>query len=255
MSNATAAAPARATKTPARTTAAPAPAQDAKTPAALETGAITTDEALVVATMAKQLQAIYATHGAQLSAVCSELLHTAADSLENPQEGHSAIYKAAALVYGAISVERADRPGSPAIAPLEVVHQSLDSASISYSFEQAGCEAMADGIRAGQRQFRDRPASPIRRVEDASQGPYNQAQLFTVLTEVASVALTLSDVLAVAGQSKDEWQMRTLIDSANVHARLLGAMADTASGCNMRGDHDAWIYGPNFADEGKAGAA
>ncbi|MBV7428088.1 MULTISPECIES: hypothetical protein [unclassified Acidovorax] len=236
---------------PAPAVAAPAPAQ----PSAQDEGP-TVDEQLVAATLRQQLMAIYHAPGNDLHSDSSELVHAAAEALANLSGGaYVALYRACALVGGAVAVERTASPESAAVAQLQAVRQSLDTASISYNCEMERGEEMAEGIRAGQRQFRDRPTPPIQRVEAASRGPYSQTQLFTVLTEVASVALTLSDVLALAGQSKDEWHMRTLIDSANVHARLLGAMADTASGCNMRGDHDAWIYGPNFANEGKAGAA
>lgn len=108
---------------------------------------------------------------------------------------------------------------------------------------------------SGVRPQPQRAQQSPRRVEATPEGAHNQTQLLTVLTEIASVALTQADTLALAGQSGDKWHMRTLIDCANVQARLIGAMADSASGCNIRGGHDTWLYGPNFANEGKAGAA
>ncbi|CAN7504811.1 hypothetical protein LJR074_003506 [Acidovorax sp. LjRoot74] len=142
----------RATKAPSSAKAAPAhAAADAPPPDAPETASITQEEALVANTLAGQLRGIYDVHNMQMSVNGSELLHAAADDLEAPQDCERAIHRAAAAVYGAIAVERAERPGSPVIAPLEVVHQSLRTASNGYSFEEEGCEAMAEGIRAGQR--------------------------------------------------------------------------------------------------------
>ncbi|MFT3815467.1 MAG: hypothetical protein QM740_19165 [Acidovorax sp.] len=43
--------------------------------------------------------------------------------------------------------------------------QLLESADISYSFVQEPCEALATGIRAGAKPYRDQPQPPIRRVE------------------------------------------------------------------------------------------
>lgn len=243
-----------ATKAPARAKAAPTPAHDMTTLAAPEAKGITADKALVATTLAEQLQAIYATHEAQLSAVCSELLRAAADGLENPEEGYAAIYKAAALVYGAIAVERAERPGSPAIAPLEVVHQSLDSASISYNFEQAGCEAMADGIRTGQHHFHDRPTPPIRRMEEPvpQEKGYSRAQMKSTLEFVAGAADNVRNILMMAQTVDENWEIRRLVDAAELMIRHIGASADVAVGVTVVGDLEHWNYGPNFRRAGVA---
>ncbi|CAN7370034.1 hypothetical protein [Acidovorax sp. LjRoot117] len=108
---------------------------------------------------------------------------------------------------------------------------------------------------AGARQFRDRPSPPIRRVGDSAEGPYSLQQLRSVLTAVAGVAVTLDQVLMNAQASDSEWNTGVLIDSAQILARHLGGMADCAVGGTVQGDHDRWNYGPNFAQEGKAGAA
>ncbi|MDR6767698.1 hypothetical protein J2W88_002979 [Acidovorax delafieldii] len=151
MTECTVGAPVRATKPSQRAGKPPATTQATPTQEAEAPGAISSDEALVASTLAEQLRVIYDMHSMQMSVNGAELLHTAADDLEAPQDCERAIHKAAAAVYGALAVERADRQGSPAIAPLEVVHQSLRTASNGYSFEEEGCEAMAEGIRAGQR--------------------------------------------------------------------------------------------------------
>ncbi|MBV7460637.1 MULTISPECIES: hypothetical protein [unclassified Acidovorax] len=256
MSNATAVAPERATKATSRakTKLAPAPVI---APAAPATRAITEDESLVVQTMAEQLQAIYDMHNEQMSINGSELLQAAADDLVSLPNCDSALYRAVAMVYGAIAVERAERPGSPAIAPLLVVHQSLRTASHGYGLEQDGCEAMAEGIRAGLRQFQERPTPPIRRADGPTdgQGPYNHAQLCAIITGIAEVALTLDRVLMSAQVTEDSWDKSVLIDTAQLFARQLGGMADSAVGGEIYGTHDVWNYGPNFAALGKAGAA
>lgn len=249
-----------ATKATSRVKAAPATtAADTPAPDAPETAFITEDEALVASTLAGQLRAIYDVHSMQMSINGSELLHTAADDLETPQDCERAIHKAAAAVYGAIAVERADRPGSPAIAPLEVVYQSLRTASTGYSFEEEGCEAMAEGIRAGQRQFRDRPAPPIRRVEEDSEdkGPsaLTRKQLLCVLEVAASNLATIDNILMQAQTEPDSWALSVLVDAAQALTRHCGGMVDTAAGEAILGGHDRWNFGPNFADLGKAGTA
>lgn len=255
MSNATAVAPERATKAPPRAKVAPAtvpvphPAEASPKPSA-----ITEDEALVSSTLAEQLRAIYGMHSMQMSVNGSELLHAAADDLEAPQDCERAIHKAAAIVYGAIAVERADHPGSPVIDHLEVVYQSLRTASTGYSFEEAGCEAMAEGIRAGQRQYRDRPAPPIRRIEDPeprSKG-YSHAQMKSAFEFVASAADNVRNILMMAQTADEDWEVRRLVDAAELMVRHIGASADVAVGVNVIGDLEHWNYGPNFRKAGDA---
>ena len=260
MSNATAVAPERATKAPSRVKAAPATtAADTTAPDVPETASITEDEALVASTLAGQLRAIYDMHSMQMSLNGSELLHTAADDLEAPQDCERAMHKAAAVVYGAIAVERADRPGSPVIAHLEVVYQSLRTASTGYSFEEAGCEAMAEGIRAGQRQFRDRPAPPIRRVEadseDMGRSALTRKQLLCVLEAAASKLSTVENILMLAKTEAEPFALAGLIDAAQALTTHCGGMVDSAAGGTVIGGHDRWNFGPNFADLGKAGEA
>lgn len=260
MTDCTVAAPVRATKAPPRAKAAPANASEV-TPAqaAPEPITITEDEALVATTLAEQLMAIYTTHGFVMRPACAELLHAAVDGLEKAHEGYEAIYKAAALVCGAIAVERADRSDSPAIAPLEVVHQSLNAASISYDFESAACEMMAEGIRAGQRQFRDRPSPPIRRVEadseDIGRSALTRKQLLCVLEVAANNLSTINNLLMLAQEEPEAFAVAGLIDAAQALTRHCGGMVDTAAGEAILGGHDRWNFGPNFADLGKGGAA
>lgn len=112
-------------------------------------------------------------------------------------------------------------------------------------------------VEAGARQFRDRPSPPIRRADGPTdgQGPYNHAQLCSIVTEIASVALTLDRVLMLAQLPNDDWDTSVLIDTAQLLARQLGGMADSAVDGQIIGTHDVWNYGPNFAALGKAGAA
>lgn len=260
MTDCTVAAPERATKAPSRVKAAPATtAADTTAPDVPETASITEDEALVASTLAGQLRAIYDMHSMQMSLNGSELLHTAADDLEAPQDCERAMHKAAAVVYGAIAVERADRPGSPVIAHLEVVYQSLRTASTGYSFEEAGCEAMAEGIRAGQRKFHDRPAPPIRRVEDDSEDMGRSAltrkQLLCVLEVAASNLATIDNILMQAQTEPASFALSWLVNAAQALTRHCGGMVDAAAGAAILGGHDDWNFGPNFADLGKAGAA
>lgn len=261
MANSIADAPVRATKAPPRSKTAPASAAPAQPSAegSPKPPSITEDEALVASTLAEQLMAIYSKHWEQMSFACIELLHAATEALAQPQDGQNATYRAAALVHGAIAVERADKPGSPAIVALEAIRQSLKSASESFMFEQVGCEAMAEGIRAGQRQYRQRPTPPIRRVEEESEGlgptALTRKQLLTVLEVAASNLATIDNILMQAQTEKDSWALAGLVDAAQALSRHCGGMVDTAAGEAVRGGHNYWNFGPNFADLGKAGAA
>lgn len=256
MTNATAVAPMRTNKAAPKikalpsTAPAPLPAQ-----AQHQDDGPTADELLVAATLREQVQAIYNAHHAELCADGSELLHASADALDAPREAFVALYRARCLVAGAIAVERASNADSASIPHLVAVHQTLDSACLSYNVEMEPSESMAEGIRAGQRQFRDRPSPPIRRVGDPANGPYNELQLRSVLEHVAGVALTLDRVLMSAGTAEEGWDTNVLIDAAQHLARQVGAMADSAIGGQIYGTSETWLYGPNFAAEGKAGAA
>lgn len=112
-------------------------------------------------------------------------------------------------------------------------------------------------VEAGARQFRDRPSPPIRRTEGPADGhgPYNHAQLRSIITGIAGVAYTLDRVLMSAQVAENDWDISVLIDTAQLLARQLGGMADSAVGGQIYGTHDTWNYGPNFAALGKAGAA
>ncbi len=170
MSNATAAAPERATKAPSRAKATPSSAPaETPGPTAPDTSSSTEDERLVINTLREQLQQIYDLHWGQIYLYSNELLLAGVEALENVDDSSTALHRAAALTYGALTMQKVERPGSAEISVIEAVFTSLNSAAISYGFSEEGCVALANGIRAGQRQFRDRPAPPIRRVEEPSQ--------------------------------------------------------------------------------------
>lgn len=256
MANSIADAPVRATKAPPRSKTAPASAAPAQPSAegSPKPPSITEDEALVASTLAEQLMAIYSKHWEQMSYPCIELLHAATEALAQSQDGQDATYRASALVHGAIAVERSDKPGSPAIVALEAVRQSLKSASESFMFEQAGCEAMAEGIRAGQRQYRDRPTPPIRRVEETAPQAkgYSHAQMKSALEFVAGAAGNLRDLLMMAQTADEDWEVHRLVNAAELLAGHIGASADVAVGALVTGDLERWNYGPNFRAAGGA---
>ena len=257
MANATADAPVRANKAPARAKAAPSPAPAAPPAASQHQGdGPTADEQLVAATLQQQLMAIYEANNIDLQSDSSELIHAAAEALDKFEGGaYVALYRAAALTAGAVAVERAAAPGTAQVEQIEAIRQSLETASLTYNLSMEPGESMAEGIRAGQRQFRERPTPPIRRLEEAENGRYNVQQLRSVLSAVAGVAVTLDQVLMNAQASEEGWDTAVLIDAAQALARHLGGMADSAVGGVVLGSHDRWNYGPNFAQEGKAGAA
>jgi hypothetical protein len=199
--------------------------------------------------------AIYDTNHADLHADSSELLHAAAEALSEPREAFVSLYRARCLIAGALAVERASSSeGASSILHLQGVHQTLDSACLSYNVDMEPSESMAEGIRAGMRQQRAQPTPPLRRDEPVD-SPYSERQLRSVLEHVAGTALTLDRVLMSAGTAEEGWETNVLIDAAQLLARQMGAMADSAIGGQIYGTSETWLYGPNFADLGKAGAA
>jgi hypothetical protein len=213
----------------------------------------------VIHTLRDQLQQIYDLHWGQMHLYSNELLLAGVEALSNVADSSDALHRAAALTYGALSMQKAERPGSEATAVIEAVYTALNSASISYGCSEDGCVALANGIRAGQRQFRDRPSPPIRRMEEESEitGPnaLTRKQLLCVLEVAASNLATIDNILMQAQAEPDSWALSGLVDAAQALARHCGGMVDTAAGEAILGGHDRWNYGPNFTDLGKAGAA
>lgn len=83
---------------------------------------------------------------------------------------------------------------------------------------------------------------------------YTYAQLIAALQRVATIADTLNRTLMEAQQcTEDEQAMRTtLVDAAQLHVQLLGAVADEASGSKIMGDLSMWVHGSDFANIGAA---
>lgn len=256
MSDVIAKAPVRANKAAPKAKAAPLPppaaplAQDQH-----QDDGPTVDERLVAATLREQVMAIYGANHVDLHGDSAELLHAAAEELEKQDGGgYVTLYRAAAMLAGAIAVERAASPGGIWIATMDKVHKSLETASFLYDVTLEPGEAMAEGIRAGMRQQFAQPMSPLRRVK-LGDSPYSEPQLRSVLSEIASVALSLDRVLLIAQNAQEDSDVTALIDTAEILVRQLGGMADGAIGGDVYGTQDKWTYGPNFADLGKAGAA
>jgi len=83
---------------------------------------------------------------------------------------------------------------------------------------------------------------------------YTYTQLIAALQRVATIADTLNRTLMEAQQcTEDEQAMRTtLVDAAQLHVQLLGAVADEASGSRTMGDLSMWVHGLDFASKGAA---
>ena len=260
MSNATAVAPERATKASARAKAAPSTTPvETQAATAPDTSSCTEDERLVINTLREQLQQIYDLHWGQIYLYSNELLQAGVEALENVDDSSTALHRAAALTYGALTMQKVERPDSAEIAVIEAVFTSLNSAAISYGFSEEGCVALANGIRAGQRQFRDRPSPPIRRVEgdseDMGRSALTRKQLLCVLEVAASNLSAINNILKLAQDEPASFALSGLVDAAQALTRHCGGMVDTAAGAGILGGHDRWNFGPNFADLGKAGEA
>ncbi|MGE8319071.1 MAG: hypothetical protein ACN6O3_10020 [Comamonas sp.] len=83
---------------------------------------------------------------------------------------------------------------------------------------------------------------------------YTQEQLVTVLESIAGYASTLNHTLMQAQQcgSGDSARLAVLVDAAQLHASLVGSIADDASGGVIIGDFNCWFHGSNFAKQGGA---
>lgn len=73
-----------------------------------------------------------------------------------------------------------------------------------------------------------------------------------VLETIAGRAQTLFQLLAHAEGGELDEASRIMIDAGMVIATNIGAMADTATGSGIMGNHEDWNFGLNFARLGKA---
>lgn len=264
MANATAQPRASATKAPARAKATPSPLP-AEQP---DQGSGQPDQSEVtVAVAAADLVRLAGAHhahnmgreGAAMGSVFgSELVHQALNQLEGliagePQfPGATAFHAAAAMVAGSLAIDKAERPGAAERhSLLDQALTILDSAAISFSFDQQPCEALATGLQAGAMPFRHRPQPQIRQLDDG----HTPEQLRTVLEFVAGAVHTQSNILMMAQTSAEQWERTNLVDAAQAMARQIGAAADSAIGGEVLGTMTRWNYGPIFDSLGKAGAA
>lgn len=266
MSNATAAAPVRATKAPAR-----AKATTARDPAHPPTEQIadantaTLSERSVASTGATLLaQAVALINGEEGSHYGATLLELGQKVLLQLSEGEKVMGDAqasfnfaASACKGALAIEFLNSPDAVHRKQLiTTAFELLENASTSYDATLHPCVEAAAGIEAGARQFRDRPSQPIRRVDDGAQGQgLTRKQLISVLEVAAGNLSTIDQVLMQAQAEKEPWDLAVLIDAAQALVRHCGGMVDTAAGEAILGGHDRWNFGPNFADLGKAGAA
>lgn len=260
MSNATAAAPERATKAPDKAKGTPSPTVTTKAASPVPPANLTADELLVVSTLRQQVWAVLDAFQNELHSDSLALLGATSEELEKmPSGAYVAMYLGAAQIAGAIAIERLANPASTGIAHMEAIRQSLETASIDYNLTMEPGEAMAEGIRAGQRQYRDRPAPPIRRMEEEAEikGPnaLTRKQLLCVLEVAAGNLATIDNILMQAQTEPDSWALSGLVDAAQALTRHCGGMVDAAAGAAILGGHDRWNFGPNFADLGKVGAA
>lgn len=246
MSNATAVAPVRATKAPPRAPKAPATAPAAQ--AGPETSPFTADEALVAATMGEQLTSICDSRWQDMTVYTTQLLELAIASLSEVGDGVDVFNSAAAAVYGALSTERADRPSSPVIPEMEQAFAALNSAALGYGFAEGECEALANGIRAGQRQFRDRPTPPIRRAGEPSQSQagyrHSPRDIRAVFETMATQCEAVRD-FSIDIRSRLQSESSSVVDACNDLTIVQHMVAFMGSMCDeMSGGAGTLIGGP-----------
>lgn len=266
MSNATAAAPARATKTPARakTTTARNPAHP-PTEQISDANTATLSERSVASTGATLLaQAVALINGEEGSHYGATLLELGHKVLLQLSEGtgvmgdpQASFNFAASACKGALAIEFLNSPDAVHRKQLiSTAFDLLENASTSYDATLHPCVEAAAAIEAGARQFRDRPSPPIRRVKDGIQ-PHGitHQQLVSVCEVAAGNLATLDQLLMLAQRSDEAFDTSVIIDAAHAIARHVGGMVDTAAGESILGGHNRWNFGPLFAELGKAGEA
>lgn len=280
MSNATAEAPARATKAPSRKQATP---QAAPAPVVSQLGE------------GDQLAVNVGKHIYHLLVFLAEGPHSAnqipgwdqineacnfawdLSRFDGPWEGEGPKPTVAALV-DAIknnlieAVTELKLPGDEAIrySTLRLVGDALDIAAAladayaSLPSTMGNLEELGsfDGLVArngtvhlhmppGQRRVTNQPAQPVPRLDT----DYTNAQLRGVLEFIAETTASLNNILMMAQTSTEQWDMDCLVDAAQAMCRQIGGVADAACGGSILGGHDRWNFGPNFERLGKAGAA
>lgn len=198
--------------------------------------------------------------GGTASMYGSELTHQALAQLEgltarNPGADASIVFHvAAAMTAGALAHERETKPEQlERHEKLVQVFQVLDTASISYSLDQGPCEALAVGLQAGAKHSSDQPRPPIRRVAGVHR--YSHVQLQTAMEVVAGQMATLDQMLIFLQCRGEDAAAQMVLDSAQALVSHIGGVVDTLCGEEIRGGMERWQFGPNFADQGKAGAA
>ena len=270
MSNATAAAPASATKTPACAKAAPTPREPDPTPDWLEQGLQLTRR------LSDLLYHLINNHvGGNTEGIAHELVSMAESHLFSvtDEDGHidtsadGVLYGEINMVLTMLKAAKYSAEHGPQGYPTDL-HASLIPAAIDYA--QALTDALqaapedvgplqalrAEPTFAGQRQFRDLPQPPVRRVDDAAQPQgLTRKQLVSVLEVAAGNLATLDQLLMLAQRTEDDFDTSAIIDAAQALARHCGGMVDAAAGEAILGGRDRWNFGPDFADLGKAGAA
>jgi hypothetical protein len=78
--------------------------------------------------------------------------------------------------------------------------------------------------------------------------PYSRRQLALVMETIAGRATTLESMMMATQEEDDEYMRGVLLDAAVLLITGIGALADSSVGGAIRGEHDDWNYGPNFAE-------
>ena len=262
MSNATAAAPARATKTPARAKAHPAPApthqiDDANVASGSERSVASTGATLLAQAVALISGEEGSHYGATLLELGQKVLLQLAEGKNAMGDAQASFNFAASACKGALAIEFLNSPEAFHRKQLvTTAFELLENASTSYDATLHPCVEAAAAIEAGARQFRDRPSPPIRRVEnDVPPQGITHEQLVSVCEVAAGNLATLDQLLMLAQRTDEEFDASVIIDAAQTITRHVGGMVDTAAGEQVLGGYNRWNFGPNFADLGKAGGA
>ena len=251
--NTTAVAPVRTTKAPARTKQAPAPvvapahAEPSSKPAWFASTIALFEKLETLAEAAHQVDGAHGrgdVYASRIDGIAAHELARAIEAMVTDKPGKFTLsdaqdvaFQVHALIHGA------ELAGPTRIMERTAIHD--------------GMLALIDNFISAESDLREPFTPQPMRAEPVEEcaGNLNKKQLNVVLEVVTGYALTLNRLLMGAQQTSDIQELAETLDAAVIITSTIGAIADSSSGAGIYGDHDYWHFGPNFATQGKAGAA
>ena len=159
-------------------------------------------------------------------------------------EFEAAAFNTEALINGALDLT-ADRVGPQAEAHLRHALVILDKLTKTTS----GGKDVGPIWSA----IRSKPSKPAATMGQRHCPPApSEPQYGLVLERTEEQLRVLRNLISIAQSGEDEWVKRNALDGAYEMVTMMGALASSTGGIVLGSDPHAWLYGPSFADEGKA---